>query len=335
MPFEPFSDEQARIQVNLAQRYSSWMAAERALGALPYDLRRKEITGKQYLYQIDDRNGNGKSLGPMTPKNEATLAQYRQDKAATKSRRDASALALQETCLMYRALRLPLLASQAGQILRESDKRRLLGSQLLVVGTNAMIAYAVEAGGFIRDAPDETDDFDLAWTAIDQNEYLQPVWAMLKAVDKTYTINTERSFQARNAKAYEVDLLVAPSRADSMSPKDQPRPIPLPEQEWLLNGTAVDHIVVCRDGSPARVVAPDPRWYALHKLWMADQPKRNPLKRPKDAKQGTALLNAIWAMMPQYPLNVDFEAALPSELFAYYEHWKAKRAAKPLPNWQA
>ena len=40
-----------------------------------------------------------------------------------------------------------MLASAAGPILREADRRRLLGRDLLVVGTNAMPAYAIEAGG--------------------------------------------------------------------------------------------------------------------------------------------------------------------------------------------
>src|SRR3546814_7382256 len=68
--------------------------------------------------------------------------------------------------------------------------------------------------------------------------------------------------------------------------KDQPKPIPLPEQEWLLLGRQVDHVVIARDNAPARIVAPDPRYFALHKLWMAEKAGRNPLKRPKDEKQG-------------------------------------------------
>lgn len=121
---------------------------------------------------------------------------------------------------------------------------------------------------------------------------------MLKAVDPTFTINNERDFQARNAKAYEVELLVAPSRANTLGAKDRPRPVPLPEQGWLLLGRLVDQVIGCRDGSPARIVTPDPRWFALHKLWMSAQAKRNPLKRPKDRTQGLALLDAVATAMP-------------------------------------
>jgi hypothetical protein len=47
---------------------------------------------------------------------------------------------------------------------------------------------------------------------------------MLKSVDATFTVNRERPFQARNDKAYEVEILVAPSRIATMSPLDKPAP---------------------------------------------------------------------------------------------------------------
>ncbi|MBS0273382.1 MAG: hypothetical protein JSR55_03060 [Proteobacteria bacterium] len=323
--FDPFSDEQARALVNLDQRYRVWMEAERALAALPYDLRRKDVSGRTYLYEITDRSGNGRSLGPWSPENETKFEAYRADKAAAKERRDQYRATAQETGRLCRALRLPQLANPAGEILREADRRDLLGSHLLVIGTNAMSAYAAEAGGFIRDAPDETNDFDLAWSAEEPGEG-PTLWQMLKAVDPTFTVNTERNFQARNAKAYEVEILVAPSRADTMYRADQPRPAPLPEQEWLLLGTPVDRVAPCRDGSPARIVAPDPRWFALQKLWMGEQTKRNPLKRRKDLAQGRALLDTVRDQMPQYPMDAKFEASIPQELRTFYAKWRGSES---------
>lgn len=328
----PFSDEQSRLLVNLRQRYETWVDAERDLAALPYDLRRKTVGGHEYLYRIFDRGGNGKSLGPMTPEREAQFDSYHETKAALKDRVRALRPALAEAAALYRALRLPLLSSDAGPILRECDRRGLLGSHLLVVGTNAIAAYMIEANGKI-DLPDETEDFDLAWIAQEAEEHERRVWDMLKAVDSTFTVNAERDFQARNARAYEVELLVAPSRAATLGGRDQPRPVPLPEQEWLLLGRPVDQVIGCRDGSPARIVAPDPRWFALHKLWMAAQAKRNPLKRPKDRTQGLALLDAVAEAMPHYPLDDDFVAALPGELAPFYREWRDGSNAPRPPIW--
>lgn len=57
----PFTAEQARLLVNLRQRYEAWMEADRARAAMPYDLRRKTVSGKEYLYRITDRGGNGRA----------------------------------------------------------------------------------------------------------------------------------------------------------------------------------------------------------------------------------------------------------------------------------
>lgn len=322
---QPFTPEQERALINLRQRYDAWIDAEQDLAALPYDLRRKKIGGYEYLYEIYDRSGNGTSLGAWDEAKQQQFYAYRKQKQSAKERREGANHALAESGRLARALRLPLLSADAGPILREADRRGLLGSHLLVVGTNAMTAYAIEAAGSFVGVPDETEDFDLAWAAEEEaNDAL--VWEMLKAVDPTFTINSERDFQARNAKSYEVELMVAPSRADTLAAKDRPKPVPLPEQEWLLPGRRVDQVVPCRDGSPARIVAPDPRWFALHKLWLGAQAKRNPLKRRKDIAQGNALLDAVTEAMPHYSLDEDFADELPNELTLHFETWRSRRS---------
>lgn len=334
--FHPFTEEQARLLVNLRQRYENWMDIERERRILPYDLRKKAINGQHYLYRITDRSGNGKSLGPWDEEREAEFISYHAGKAALKERLATSRTKLAESAALYRALRLPLLSSDAGPILRECDRRSLLGSHLLVVGTNAISAYMVEAAGQVL-VPDETEDFDMAWVAdssIEKDDSAAAtVWDMLKAVDSTFTVNSERDFHARNAKAYEVELLVAPSRSHSLARADKPRPVAIPEQEWLLLGRPVDQVVGCRDGSPARIVAPDPRWFALHKLWMSQKPTRNQLKRPKDHMQGMALLDLVAAAMPHYPMGPDFENELPDELVGCFGEWKAASSQPNSPDW--
>jgi hypothetical protein len=99
----------------------------------------------------------------------------------------------------------------------------------------------------------------------------------------------------------------------------------LPEQEWLLPGRRVDQVVPCRDATAARLVVPNPRWFALHKLWFAGKPTRNPLKRDKDRKQGGALLDAVAEAMPHYALDDFFAAALPAELQPMWTEWRGER----------
>lgn len=320
----PFTDEQVRNLINIRQQYEVWRDAGRDLAAMPYNLRIKEVSGIAYLYELIDRSGNMKSLGRLDEEKRTAFDSYKAAKEATKARLEDSRVMLAERARIYRSLHLPMIDPEAGKILREADRRRLLGSHLMVVGTNAMPAYHIEANGRIRDVPEETLDFDLAWTAEPPADEAASVWMMLKAVDGTYTVNSERAFQARNAKAYEVEILAAPSRMEGMFRKDQPRPVALPEQEWLLLGRQVDHVVIARDNSPARIVAPDPRYFALHKLWMAEKDGRNPLKRPKDEKQGMLLLDAVAQAMPHYPMNNAFVSGLPDELLPHFHRWKAQ-----------
>jgi hypothetical protein len=325
MPIQPFTDEQARVIVNLEQAYQVWMETLRTLNDLPYNMRIKEVSGREYLYEVTDRLGSMKSKGPLDSGKQAEFDQYKADKAALKDRLIQSRTALKETASLYRALRLPMLPTEAGKILREADRTGFLGEQAMVVGTNALVAYALEANAFIRDAPDMTMDFDMALTAITADESRPTLWKVLKEVDMTYSVNAERPFQARNAKAYEIEILSAPSRIGGQLARDKPRPVPLPEQEWLLNGRPIDRVVGVRDGEAARLFVPDPRWFALQKLWMAEKPGRDPQKKPKDGKQGIALLDATWQTMPHYPLDAAFFEGLPDELKPHFESWNAQK----------
>jgi hypothetical protein len=238
---------------------------------------------------------------------------------------------------MYRALRLPRISSAAADLLRELDRHELLGSSLMVVGSNAMAAYEIEAGVRFATAAgvDSTLDFDMTWIAAKARQTTltalgaapRTLLDVMKRVDSTYTVNTERKFQARNAGGYEVELLLPMSLADTMPRNETLFPIALSEQDWLLPGRRVEHVVCGLDGLPTRVIAPDPRRFALQKLWLAEKPSRNPLKKPKDAKQGALLLAAINDRMPQFPLDDAFRDELPPELTPYFDRWREANSA--------
>jgi len=329
-----FTDEQVRATVNLRQQYDAWIGIERRLLALAYAMQWQAADGTEALWRQATSASAPELIGPRSAATEAMFDAFQAEKSELVARQQATVRRLEEISRLYRILGLPLIASEAAAILREFDRRSILSVQTLVIGTNAMPAYFLEAGGFLADAPDETQDFDLAWTATQKPDGEMPIWSALKAVDRTYSVNTERQCQALNASGYAVDLLVAPSRADTMLGRDRPRPITTDTQEWLLNGQAVNHVVVARDGSPARIVAPDPRWFALHKLWLCAQESRNPLKREKDSRQGTSLMNAIDETMPHYHLDDAFQAALPPPLATVFRAWRATRPAeRQLPAW--
>lgn len=328
----PFTEEQLRTLVNLGQVYDHWVQSTRERRKLPYGMQWKTISGQDYLYEMRDRKGNGRSLGPRSSETEEQLKQY-QAKRSDFDERTAAALGrLQQNAKIARALRLPGLAQEAGKILVEFDIREMLGSNFMVAGTNAILAYNLEAGGTIIIGADmATDDFDLLWsrdhsTSLMAKDASPSILEALKAVDETYTVNEERPFQLRNRSAYEVEILVPPSELDALPKADRIRPASMDEVEWLLLGTPVEQVVPSKGDSAARIVAPDPRMFALQKLWLAEKPSRDPLKKPKDRRQGDALLDACAkADLPRHPLTKEFVKSLPAPLLPHYKRWASDR----------
>ena len=152
-----------------------------------------------------------------------------------------------------------------------------------------------------------------------------------QAVDSSYRLNQGKPYQAVDRTGYEVELLVAPSLFATL-PKDEVfSPLAVfHEQEWLLKGRAVRHVIADRENRTCPIFAPDPRWMALHKLWLAQKPERSALKRPKDLQQGNLLLDAVRERMQvPYPLDVAFVLSLPEELRALFDGWAQARGFLP------
>src|SRR3546814_19057040 len=83
----PFEDEQRRLLINLATAYDTWLAAQRRLRAMPYNLVWKTISDRDYLYRLTDRQGSGTSIGPRSTETEATFNVYRNEKSQLQDRK--------------------------------------------------------------------------------------------------------------------------------------------------------------------------------------------------------------------------------------------------------
>lgn len=326
--FHPFENEEARALSNLRTYYEQWVAAARLLeGDLKGSLRWKVVSGKQYLYhRVSSNPLIDNSLGARNARTEAHMVRFTREKAETRGRHDRARAESVRFARILAALNAGTVDRQAAAVLRHLDLKQMLGGLLLVVGTNAMAAYEALAGGRIFAGYDATQDFDLTWrgagplqlaagAAEGEGGARATLLSTLREVDRLYTVNTERPFQATTGK-YEVEFLAAPSTVKSFPfAKDDIAPLSdLREQEWLMLGTPVRRIVAAADGSPAPIAAPDPRWMALHKLWLAQKPKRATLKKPKDEAQGLLLMRAVIETMPGYPLDEAFVAQVEEEL---------------------
>ena len=340
MILNTFSDEALRLCANLAQRHDAWVSAIRQQESLPSSMYWVTKDSREYLTIKQAPGDQGKSQGPRSPETEARYEFYRRDREAAKTTLLETETALLGTIRSYRGHHLPMATNRPAAILRELDIQGLLGTDLLVVGTNAFAAYEVEAGArFAAGIADETDDFDLSWcrgtrvslSKANDRPPGSPLMRALKCVDSSFTINRARRYQALDRTGYEVELFAAPSVFRTLPVNDVFEPYPVfPEQEWLLQGRAVRHVIVSQNLKTCPIFAPDPRWMAMHKLWLANKPERKATKRPKDRKQGEALLDLIKDRMPiSYPLDIEFVLDLPGELRPLFDTWASSRGYVP------
>ena len=338
--FFPFSNDAQRISANLEQIYTAWLDVRRQMEMLPVSMYWVAKEGMDYLHLKTHSSDNGTSIGARSQQTETQFAEFIQAKAELKTRIESFDAVILERAGLYRRLRLPSLPDRQAEILRKLDIEELLGNDLLVVGTNAFVAYELFIGAKLPTDNEETEGFDLAWcrgskvslaTLLGQQPAKgKNLFSVLKSIDSSYRISPRKPYQAVSSDGYEVELLAAPSthplpKNEAFDPMTS-----LIEQEWLLKGTAVSVVVATLRGRAAPLVVPDPRWMALHKLWLADKPERRADKKDKDRRQGTVLLDAArYFLQASHPLDIDFVLELPDELRPHFDQWCADAAFVP------
>ena len=317
MVMELFDDTALRVLIDLRDAYDATLALWRSLDAHEGRMVWKTVSQRDYLYHVFGRQGRGKSLGPRSRETEAIYEQFRSRKHDIKSQLADTEPDLKRAAAMYTATALPVIDSWAAKLFQHLDRSELLGSHVLVVGTNALPAYQIEAQVRLGQRIHATRDTDIAW--VDASAADEPMlWPVLREFDDSFRVNLERPFQAIGRGSRELEVLAAPSRVGGLR-REPLQPVDaLPEQEWLLLGEPLRHVVSSLDRTPTALIVPDPRYFALHKAWLADKPERDPLKAPKDRRQAEAI--ASWLpLMARYPINEAFIAALPEELTEYAE----------------
>ena len=314
------SDEHLRALVNAGQLYDDWKDVTIRLSALPGGLYWRVINSKEYLYQYTTTprgKQQTKYVGRKTPESEKSYRDFQQEKQDLQERRQGIEKRTSELAPLWRALRLPAIDTTAGNILRAFDQANFIGKSILVIGTYALKAYEVEAAASFAAGMDATEDLDCTLVADSGNvdaDLPRRLLLTLKQVDESFIVSPSSPNTAVNRNGYRVDLLIDTGAAGAMAPARPWKPQALDGQEWLNFGKPVRNVVIDYRGRPVAVAAPDPRYFALHKLWLAKRPGRSPIKAPKDKNQGEALLKAISEHMPHYPMDEAFVAGLPEQL---------------------
>jgi hypothetical protein len=240
--FTAWTERESKTYQDAEMLASNWYerAAAAKIGWMTW---KTNSSGKEYLFHGHDRAGNGTYLGERSAQTEARYTEFTAHKAEMdESERIARDEATKEGRFI-RTVRLNRMPNGPAKVVRYFE-RAGLGESLLVVGTHALYAY--ESAAAVRFSPNltATRDVDLLWDSratIELAVTLEPAqqpgfYAVLKKIDKSFTISKEHSFRVTSASGLMVDFLMAePDDGRKPVPKDPVRPMGLPGQQWLLD----------------------------------------------------------------------------------------------------
>lgn len=324
MQYSELSDQQSRLAIDITQLYDAYSETLRHLAEMKGTLVWKVLRGKSYLFKKLDAKGNGRVIGPRNPETEATLQAARRRKAELKERAVAQRARLSEEARLAKALRIARVPRTTSAVLRVLNRSGLLGRNVIVIGTHSLYAYEAAAGVRFDSSIMETADVDILWEARSRLTLAADtrgagLIGLLRQADRSFERAGARGFRAVNQAGFMVDLLkplprdvIRDDSRETIGSDDDLFAVETRNLAWLLSAKKFRQTAVGQDGFPVPFVVPDPRLFALHKLWLAEQPEREPLKKGRDRAQGEAVLKLALERLPQYPLNPQILKGLPA-----------------------
>jgi hypothetical protein len=143
---------------------------------------------------------------------------------------------------------------------------------------------------------------------------------VLRKVDNSFEPIKKDSFRAANKDGYLVDLI----KPTPQPPwKEQPKKLVASDElvaaeianlEWLQSSPRFTHVVLGDDGMPATMVTADPRAFAIYKLWLSGQSRREALKRGRDRLQAFAVARLVAERLPSLSFDTQDLKAFPQDV---------------------
>jgi hypothetical protein len=326
--FNELSSEQIRQHIDTAQAYEVYRASlkeyeRRFSGSMSW---KKSTNDKEYLYK--KTGGIWKSLGARSPETETIYNQFHAGRDTSKERVASLAQRLDELAPVNRAMALSRVPLLTARIIRALDKLGLIGTAVDVVGTNALFVYERIAAVHITSGLLSTQDVDLLMDSrfnlrlITKDFSQKGLIGLLQKIDHSFVPLAKNGYRAANRDGFLVDL-IKPVPKDVMSSKERTRfsadaddlqAIEIEGLSWLVNSPKTQTVVIDERGYPLTYPCPDPRAFALHKLWLSRRADRDVAKRIRDEQQARTVAELIAKRMPHLSFESSDLQALPLAL---------------------
>lgn len=332
----PLSHDQRRMLVDTRQLWGAFREARRRLDGYAGSMVWQEAKGGQYLVRRrkeDDGRRSVRSLGPRSPEAERLHAEFHSGREAAREAQRGLAERIGRQARLNVAADLGRVPGLVARLLRRLDREGLLGRNLLVAGTNAIYAYEAAAGVRVGTELLATLDVDILLDArarlrlTAEGDAPRGVLQILRLVDRSFAPMGGCEFCAVNRDGFQVDLIKPephPSwkeEADGVGEGDL-KAAPIRNMRWIANAPRFEAVAIGEDGAPVPMVCPDPRAFALCKLWMGTQDAtRDPVKRPRDVAQAEAVAAMVRGHMPGLPFRPEHLTSFPREAIDLAGGW--------------
>lgn len=308
--YAELSNAQAKAVVDSEQAFSALRDARRQAASVRGGMHWKTVAGREYLYRVTS-NRTSRSLGPRSPETEKVLAEFTERRARVVELVKGLAEQVRILSRVNAVYRVGHVANEVADVCIELDEAGLLDTNITIIGTNAMHAYEAMAGVRFPSDIMATTDMDLLWNhtsklSVATSEALEErgLLGLLHKADRTYQVLVEQPFRAVSARNYMVDLIRQmpdPPWADEPDRffENDLVATDIWNMKWLLGAPRIFQTAIALDGRPFRIVAPDPRAFAMFKLWLGnDCADRTPLKRSRDVAQADAVIRLVQDKLP-------------------------------------
>jgi hypothetical protein len=340
------SGEQSRQTIDSEQVFSSWRAASQELKSrYPGSMTFKTVARRDYLYR---KTGTiWKSLGPRDENTELAHERFHQGREALRQRTATLAHRLNELAAVNRAMRLGRMPLVAARILRALDFAGLMGSAVDIAGTHCLFAYERMAGVRIDSQLVATGDIDILLDARTNLKLLgrnlpESGWlGLLQQIDRSFRLLAKGDFRAANDEGFMVDLITPqgpdPMKSGDLIPGRDHDDLTAVEIEgliWLVNSPKIEVIVLDARGYPLLMSVPDPRSFALHKLWVSERTDRDAIKKRRDRDQAHLTARLIAEHLPHLRFDDRMLAALPADIRDLAKQLETRPESDSLePDW--
>jgi hypothetical protein len=326
------NNDQRRELINTRQRFEALRAAATRFAAYRGSMVWSSSKGADYLLRsfYDEATGARKqrSLGVRSAETERMKAEFDTGRAEAKARHAAAQEVMARQAAINRAIglgRVPLLGAK---IIRALDDAGLLGRGLRVIGTHALYAYEAAAGVFLDPDVTTTEDMDLLFDSRAVLRFVateavaeRGLIGLLKRVDRSFE-RTPQGFRAANDEGYLVDLIKplrdppwGEDRAALGADENDLAAVEIDGVVWLENAPSFEAMAIDERGAPLRIITIDPRAFAAHKLWVARQPSRDPVKRVRDEAQARVVAKLVSTRLEHLAYRAEELEMLPRDVF--------------------